>query len=353
MNPQALSRKCIKDERPLKLTLSDCLACSGCITSEEERLLEQSDYRKLIEDDSEQHFMISPYSKVRIYCAMFEGQDLSYQSFEKSLAEFLKTSCNAVEVIDTSYYQMAVLEMVADEFFSSSVPMITSDCPGIVAYIERSGEHLLGNLCRVLTPQQICAVTLQKRGRITSIVPCYDKKMENGRDGCEIDYILSTQEFMNFLLHKQFRVTECNKDLMQREKTSVPYKSFSGGYTEFLLEKMGCTHVDAVQVSKGHWVYQCKVEEKTYTLHKIYSIKNVLNMINKTKKKIDFDFAEVFLCENACACGPAGAGTAPTEIKRLYSMFESCTLENIPRYASIKRKFRPAVIRKTHFSVDW
>eukprot|EP00866_Antonospora_locustae_P000433 jgi/Antlo1/433/1763 len=353
MNSPALSRKCTKDERPLKLTLSDCLACSGCITSEEERLLEQSDYKRLIEDDSEQHFMISPYSKVRIYSAMFEKQDLSYQDFEKSLAEFLKVSCNAIEVIDTSYYQWAVLEMVADEFFGSSVPIITSDCPGTVAYIERSGQHLLGNLCRVLTPQQLCAGTLRKRGRITSIVPCYDKKMENKRDGCEIDYILSTDEFIDFLAHKQFRAAKCNKDLVSREKALVPYKSFSGGYTEYILKKMECENVVAEQVSKGHWVYRCKVDEKTHTLHKIYGIKNVLNMITRTKKKVDFDFAEVFLCEDACARGPAGTDTVSAEIKRLYSMFESCTLENIPRYVSIKRKFKPATTKKTNFLVDW
>lgn len=353
MSPPALSRKCTKEERPLKLTLSDCLACSGCITSEEERLLEQSDYRRLIEDNSKQHFMISPYSKVKIYCALYEEQRLSYRDFEKSLAGFLKASCGAIDVVDTSYYQRAVLEMVADEFFGSSAPMITSDCPGTVAYIERSGQHLLGNLCRVLTPQQLCARALRKRGRVTSIVPCYDKKMENGRDECDIDYILSTQEFMDFLAHKQFRAAEGSQDLMPREKTVVPYKSLSGGYTEFLLEKMGCTHVNAEQVCKGHWVYRCKVSERAYTLHKIYGVKNVLNMISRTRRKVDFDFAEVFLCEDACACGPAGTGTAPAEAKRLCSMLESGPPESVPKCAFIKRTFRPVEVKKTHFAVDW
>ncbi|KAL0265875.1 UNVERIFIED_CONTAM: hypothetical protein PYX00_011592 [Menopon gallinae] len=354
MKQVAMDRKCTKETQPLELTLSDCLACSGCITRDEERLLEQSDYQRLIEDNTEKLFMISPYSKVSIYSEMCEGQGLSFQDFESSLTAFLKTSCNAVDVVDTSYFQRTVLEMVADEFFGSSVPIITSDCPGTVAYIEKNGKHLLENLSRVLSPQQMCAVALEKRGRVTSVVPCYDKKMENGRDRCAIDYVLSTREFMDFLAHRRFSAAECSEGAMRRERTVFPYGSFSGGYTEFLLEKIGPVHVDAVQTSRGHYVYRCEGRGKTYTLHKVYGVKNVLNMISRTRKKLDFDFAEVFLCEEACAYGPSRTGSTHADIKPLYSMLEGSGIaEEVLQHTSAKRVFRPAAIKKTHFAVDW
>lgn len=341
--------KCIKEVKPFELTLNDCLACSGCITNDEENMLRQGDYQRLIDnDDAKKMFVISPYSKIKIYDAL-NLSECSFRSFESHLAHFLVSSCNATEVVDSSYYQRTVLERVAAEFFEAKAALITSDCPGTVAYIERNGKHLIANLSRVQTPQQIAA---ECNERVVSVVPCYDKKMENGRDGCTMDYVLHTQEFLSFLHHKGFAAAGSVQEAALPQKTTIFASSFSGGYTEFLAARIGAIRTSTVQVNKNYWVHTLECANRTYTLHKVYGIKNVLNLINRTRKGVDFDFAEVFLCESACASGPLVDASAE-RIEQFYASFESDGEGIALGRKGKEREFAAYHTKRTHFTVEW
>lgn len=344
----------MKESKPFELTLNDCLACSGCITNEEEAMLKRFELKKLIEEDNtKKTFVISPYSKMKIYKSRYAAEGFSFTAFESSLVHFLKNLCSAIDVIDSSSAQSIVLESVSNEFFNGTSPLITSDCSGTVAYIERKGGHLIRALSKTLTPQQVCVENARKRGGIVSVVPCYDKKLENGRDGCKVDYVLSTEEFCDFLEAKGFCIGNTD-EVSMKEKTRVFNRSLSGGYTEFLMNKMKILTKSVEKLNKNYWVYRFESGKRMYIFHKVYGIKNVLNLINKTKRAIDFDFAEVFLCEGACAGGPLLKDEESlVEMKHLYESFEAVS-EKIEVDGSLqKRQFCVFTAKKVHFNVEW
>lgn len=181
------------------ITLNDCLACSGCITSAESVLITQQSTDELMK------VLNNPEGKIVICSiapqarASFAAKyHLSYKSAGLKLRSFLR-QLGAQEVYDTSFARNFALLETRKEFMrryseKKQLPVLSSSCPGFVCYIEKThGNAILPHLCHVKSPQQIMGSyvksCLAKKLSLepsqvyhVTVMPCFDKKLEASRD---------------------------------------------------------------------------------------------------------------------------------------------------------------------------
>ena len=209
-----------------KVTLNDCLACSGCITSAETVLVTQQSITEFMRClNGSAHVVISLSPAARAAIATHCG--LSLREAHGRLTGFFK-SLGCHRVLDNGLASDLSLLQTAAEFVhrfrscaaaaSASgngagvggcvtsgaaivrdadalpLPLLSSSCPGWICYAEKvQGAHVLPHLSRVKSSQQIMG-TLVKYGYgaerglppqsiyHVSIMPCFDKKLEASRD---------------------------------------------------------------------------------------------------------------------------------------------------------------------------
>ena len=207
----------------IKVSLSDCLACSGCVTSAETVLMEQQS----VEEFLGQNFSLegnqplggthdgggrggrrrlvvtlSPQSTA----SLAVKYSVKYEEMLEKMCGFFKTHFNARAVCSSTEARAASRARYAKEFTerkkasSSLLPMIASACPGWVCYAEKTENALrdVNLLAKAKSPQAI-AGTFAKKGRRAafsedteeeeeeeeayhvSVMPCFDKKLEASR----------------------------------------------------------------------------------------------------------------------------------------------------------------------------
>jgi len=168
-------------EAPLKtaqITLNDCLACSGCVTSAETVLIQmqsQEEVYKVLHSNQraqqEGRFddikivvvSVSPQSRAN-FAAKYNQTLLQVA---KKLTNFFKVlGCHFV--FDTSFSRdLALLESQA-EFVTKfrqnqSLPMLASACPGWICYAEKThGSFILPYISSTKSPQQIMGTLVKE-----------------------------------------------------------------------------------------------------------------------------------------------------------------------------------------------
>lgn len=169
------------------VSLTDCLACSGCITDQEASAL-APDTTFLSASGVATVFLVAPEAKHSLHTAF---PDLGFRAFEAALVAHLRNAMGGVLVVDTSY------------FAKEQEACISSECPAVVLYVERVFPSLVPLLSRHKTHQQIAAEYAHEwlrnhptpgPPRVVSIVQCYDKKDEGRRDSTRIDHFLGARD---------------------------------------------------------------------------------------------------------------------------------------------------------------
>ncbi|KRY51371.1 Cytosolic Fe-S cluster assembly factor NARFL [Trichinella britovi] len=224
--------------KPVSVTLDDCLACSGCITSAETVLIEQQgpkEFLKMIEEFSNDNKVISKELKSLFVvsispqsrASLAASYNLTVEDTQRKLSAFLR-SLGADICLDTTFARNFSLLATAEEFVDyyrknylnctstslSISPLITAICPGWVCYVEKSvSDVVIPLMSKVRSPQAIAGSfvkdylsktmnVLPNRIRHVTIMPCFDKKLEASRsafltdDGSsrEVDLVLSTSD---------------------------------------------------------------------------------------------------------------------------------------------------------------
>ncbi|KAF2691026.1 cytosolic Fe-S cluster assembly factor NAR1 [Lentithecium fluviatile CBS 122367] len=223
---------------PAQISLTDCLACSGCVTSAEAVLVSlQSDTEVLATLDAyrslrapwEHHAeaegklfvaSVSPQTRASL-AAVFavseaEAGNMIAQllSGDSGLKNGGLNGSDFTWVIDTNAVREACLVAAADEVVhalspeASNVqsapgsegaidttpkkPILTSACPGWICYAEKTHPYVLPHLSRLKSPQALTGTliksVLSQRYRVSpsqiwhlAIMPCFDKKLEASR----------------------------------------------------------------------------------------------------------------------------------------------------------------------------
>ncbi|KAI9840034.1 MAG: hypothetical protein M1819_000226 [Sarea resinae] len=221
---------------PAQISLTDCLACSGCVTSAEAVLVSLQSHAEVL-TTLDSHPSIKPESFVsgvashgfhpddgKIFIASVSPQTRAslaavYGITEKEagcMIEQLLSGPQGIRqggkhgsgftwVIDTNVAREACLVLGADEVSESlsqsgshrgttpKRPILTSACPGWICYAEKTHPHSLPHLSHLKSPQALLGTllktTLSKRLGISpdriwhlAIMPCFDKKLEASRE---------------------------------------------------------------------------------------------------------------------------------------------------------------------------
>ncbi|KAI1467529.1 cytosolic Fe-S cluster assembly factor nar-1 [Daldinia caldariorum] len=216
---------------PAQISLTDCLACSGCVTSAEAVLVSLQSHSELLsvldgapslritrrgdggfgveglENPDSKIFVASVSPQTRASLAAVAGRDVSERDAGRMISQLLIGSeglraggkwNNGFEwVVDTNTAREACLVLGAEEALSDkgtvSKPILTSSCPGWVCYAEKTHPHVLPYISRVKSPQALMGTLLKTTLSRTlgispdriwhlAVMPCFDKKLEASRE---------------------------------------------------------------------------------------------------------------------------------------------------------------------------
>ena len=216
---------------PVKISLHDCLACSGCVTSAETVLLEQQSveqFQQMLSDPGKE--VVVTLSNQSI-ASLAHNAGLSPGEVARRVAGALKAR-GARAVFDISVAAKIALAENLAEFArrvgagkggnvagvdeaerEGTLPMLTSSCPGWVLYVEKTHPQLIPYVSTVKSPQAIMGTLIKQfwcaseavrlaPGDVfhVAVMPCYDKKLEAVREELmvgsvpETDCVLTTGE---------------------------------------------------------------------------------------------------------------------------------------------------------------
>ncbi|KAK4449340.1 cytosolic Fe-S cluster assembly factor NAR1 [Podospora aff. communis PSN243] len=219
---------------PAQISLTDCLACSGCVTSAEAVLVSLQSHNEVLnvldsapalqltgpDASSGKHTVsglenaqsklfvasVSPQTRASLAAACGHGITSEQAGYmierlfmsKKGLAGGGKYHNGFTWMVDTNTAREACLVLGSDEVLSQgsnkpTTPVLTSSCPGWVCYAEKTHPYVLPHLSKVKSPQALMGTLLKTTlsqllgispDRIwhLAIMPCFDKKLEASRE---------------------------------------------------------------------------------------------------------------------------------------------------------------------------
>ena len=250
-----------------QITLNDCLACSGCITSAESVLIQsQSDeeVKKVLKDTNIVKIVsISPQSLASLSSPLQSSVDLV--KMMRRLSSKLK-SIGFDYVFDVTFARHLSLIEMSNEFKRKqreNLPLLASACPGWVCYAEKTHSELLPFISQVKSPQQIMGTLVKdwfskklnkspEQIYHVTIMPCYDKKLEASRQDFysdifntrDVDCVLTTGEISKlFDGNVNFDDEIHDEHLESEEESIIPHHiqhpgTSSGSYLHNLINLM-------------------------------------------------------------------------------------------------------------------
>lgn len=212
---------------PAHISLTDCLACSGCVTSAEAVLVSLQSHAEVLAaldaapalrlapgggrvdglaDAGARLFVASVSPQARASLAAACGAPVSAADAGRMLDALLRGPAGLPAagrwrnsfawVLDTDVARDAGLVLAADEAIRGgppAPPVLVASCPGWVCYAEKTLPHVLPHLSTVKSPQALMGTLLKTAlsrtlgippGRIwhLAVMPCFDKKLEASRE---------------------------------------------------------------------------------------------------------------------------------------------------------------------------
>ncbi|KAK5168311.1 Cytosolic Fe-S cluster assembly factor nar1 [Saxophila tyrrhenica] len=221
---------------PAQISLTDCLACSGCVTSAEAVLVSLQSHSEVLDtldkhkelrlpweksghENGMAHSVNGDASEGKIFVASVSPQTraslaATYKVSEREaglmIAQLLSGPYGLRSggahgsgfkwIIDTNVMREACLVAAAEEMQQAldapkdgqKKPVLTSACPGWICYAEKTHPHILPHLSKLKSPQALTGTllksTLAKTYGIApenvwhmAVMPCFDKKLEASR----------------------------------------------------------------------------------------------------------------------------------------------------------------------------
>lgn len=219
---------------PAQISLTDCLACSGCVTSAEAVLVSLQSHAEVLatleaapalrvvgpdsngkfsvqglENENAKLFVASVSPQTRANLAAACGGNVSEREVSHMIDNLLRGPDGIANggkwkneftwVVDTNVAREATLVLGADEVLAAQGtaapknPILASSCPGWVCYAEKTHPHVLPHLSKVKSPQALMGTMLKTTlsrvldispSRIwhLAVMPCFDKKLEASRE---------------------------------------------------------------------------------------------------------------------------------------------------------------------------
>ncbi|XP_077491153.1 cytosolic Fe-S cluster assembly factor narfl isoform X2 [Amblyomma americanum] len=341
-----------------QITLTDCLACSGCVTSAETVLITEQSSEQLytvladnarLPEEKRKLVVVTVAPQVP---ASFAGKyGVSYEQALARLSGFFN-ALGAHYVLDATFGREFALVETLRDFLErwarrssdpAALPLLASSCPGFVCYAEKThGDVLLPHISRARSPQQVMGSLVKKflAGKLgkkpdqiyhVSVMPCYDKKLEASRADFydeiystrDVDCVITSVEVESMLTKEGKGFDElpstASDSPFRCEVDGAPYRhrgSGSGGYCEYVFTEAArllfgqrpeevvfktLRNQDFREVTlEGRWGVRC------YALPLPNGFRNIQNVVQKMKRaKCPYHFIEIMACPAGCLNGGA------------------------------------------------
>jgi len=184
-----------------QISLTDCLACSGCVTSSEAVLVSMQSHNEVLDVLSRHHgdkkfvALLSPQTRAALAVAVGVGESEA-GNMVSDLLYGLGFEC----VVDTNPFRKISLHYAVEEVVGTgneeerkNKPVLASSCPGFICYLESTHPELIPHLSNLKSPQAIAGTFIKAmmvgEGKIkgpeevyiVAVMPCFDKKLEGAR----------------------------------------------------------------------------------------------------------------------------------------------------------------------------
>ncbi|CAJ0769498.1 12853_t:CDS:2 [Entrophospora sp. SA101] len=332
------------------ITLDDCLACSGCITSAESILITMQSQEEL--------YNVFKANKQ----AMDENKLENYKTIVVSIAPQSRASIAAkygltpLQVAKrlTHFFKSLGVHYVFDISFSRDFSLLESarefvqrfPCPGWICYAEKTHGFVLPYVSQTKSPQQIMGVLVKdylanklgiRPNNIyhVDVMMCYDKKLEASRPDFfdenyqtrDVDCVITTGEVVKMFEEQNFNISESpeasldsfSKLSEDNEQLLSSGGSSSGGYLEFIMkyaarELFDITGIDpdkeqgvVVKYGRNKDFKEVTLEVEGKPLLKFasaYGFRNIQNLVRKVKTgNSPYHYIEVMACPSGCING--------------------------------------------------
>uniref|UniRef100_A0A915DIT3 Iron hydrogenase large subunit C-terminal domain-containing protein n=1 Tax=Ditylenchus dipsaci TaxID=166011 RepID=A0A915DIT3_9BILA len=207
-------------DKKIQVSLSDCLACSGCVTTAETMLIGSQTTDQMLTGLSNHQLSVVTISPQSL-CSLAVHFQLSPQVMAIQLSSYFK-SLGAKYVVDSSFGRLLSRKLCYEEFrertAGNSATLFAGACPGFVCYAEKThGDLLVPLISKVRSPQAVMGALvknyLAKKLNVApsqtyhvTVMPCYDKKLEASRkdftseeDVKEVDCVITAIELQPLL----------------------------------------------------------------------------------------------------------------------------------------------------------
>lgn len=215
---------------PVRITLQDCLACSGCVTSAETMLVtsqSRSEVEALLSrrrpesgNDSSGNLRFGVSISDASASSIAAHMGWSMETAMRTVCRFVKNVLRADVVLDLRWAEQLSSQLVFVDYAQrvltqpQRLPLLVSACPGWVCYCEKQYPELLPLLSPVLSAQGIAGSVLKSFAAGTSstsvyhlsIQPCFDRKLEAARDSLPSTSCTSVSEDTDVT---ESRLTDC------------------------------------------------------------------------------------------------------------------------------------------------
>ncbi|GMT00209.1 hypothetical protein PENTCL1PPCAC_22383 [Pristionchus entomophagus] len=383
----------------VSISLADCLACAGCVTSAETVLIEEQSVQRAMDGlrASLLGVVTVSSSSLASICAargwrMEEGAKIITQYFRAKGARV---------VIDASVVQSLALRECWEEMRGRMEerenggvhrPLVVTACPGFVCYAEKSHGSLLLPLMSTVKSSQGVAGLLVKEylPRLiaassdspslspadiyhVAVMPCFDRKLEASRpenttsDGTRhVDCVLGTAELNEALSAfieegdggEMMEVDECADGMKIEDKLPEEITGFmrgslsgldgnlSGGYVEYGIDRWSATKGGAVRVEETKAASNLEVirvfstregeeNSRPFIAARVYGFRNIQNMVRKLKT--GKKELEYDLVE-VMAC-PSGCANGGGQIRAATTQERNRITENVEKlYSTLPRQ---------------
>nr|XP_032606910.1 cytosolic iron-sulfur assembly component 3 isoform X2 [Taeniopygia guttata] len=363
-----------------KITLNDCLACSGCITSAETVLVRQQSHEELCKvlalnkaaAAHEQKLVVvsvSPQSRASLAARC----KLGLLETAQKLTTFLK---GVHHVFDTTFSRNFSLLESQQEFVrrfhkqaedKKALPMLASACPGWICYAEKThGSFIIPHISTTKSPQQVMGSLVKgyfaeqqhlppDRIYHVTVMPCYDKKLEASRPDFfnqeyqtrDVDCVITTGEVLKLLEQEGVSLSDLDPaplDTMlgrAAEELSSHRGGGSGGYLEHIF-RHAARELFGVHVASIHYKPLRNKDFQEVTLERdgevllqfalAYGFRNIQNLVQKLKRgKCPYHYVEVMACPSGCLNGGGQikleGESSKEELQQVERLYESLRAE--------------------------
>ncbi len=290
-----------------QISLNDCLACSGCITSAESVLISQQSHLEVLHAmkmHPEKTFVMSIAPQTIASFATYFG--ISYESAWSKMCALWK-GLGFTYVLDTNLARELVLSQVLSEFKTRRQPLLSSACPGFICYAEKSHPHLLPFISKTKSPQSITGRMI--KSRIENVyhvacMPCFDKKLEAARDD-DVDCVITPIEILSLLEEKATEFSSLPEESAKLPNwwKTIPQHpgSSSGGYAHHVLTSQPGSAVEkpSRNTDMKEWT-----TENGIRVAQCFGFRNIQNLVRKLKRgNCSWDYVEVMACPSGCVNG--------------------------------------------------